>query len=209
MSEIASVEAARKSPHSIAPSGIEAYPDCIRMWLPEPLQQEQLRWLKSECGHVKCRNGHKRWDRDRLYQQSIQLGQPSHEALQSLSTVEGVQMNYLELALDWMFDDEYQRDDAFEFVCNHLVKRWHGKQAVKFCKKTRYTGQRKVANKLVSYADQPSRTTGELYCVHNEWRCNGDPSVTSGLYRFRAGLIEVKSSAVLAGTADHENRQPA
>jgi len=85
-----------------------------------------------------------------------------------------------------MFDNEYERDQARDFVNHHHVKRWHGEQEIKFCNRTRYTGKRGVPNKLVTYADQPSRTTGELYCVHIQWRSNGARALR------RAGVYSVQ-----------------
>jgi hypothetical protein len=156
----------------IYPSGIEAYIDVVRVWLPRPLQQRELQWLKQQCGAVRWLTRSKRWDRDRRYHVWLQLCQPSEAALRFIADREH-QLNYTEVALDWMFDNEYERDRAREIANRNMVKKWHGQQQVKFVNGTRYTGKRKVPNKLVTYADKPSRTTGELFCVHIEWRLNG------------------------------------
>jgi len=168
------IDAARKEAQRITPVEVIAYPDNVQVWSKTVFPTTQLEWLGARCGNgldVELRP--KRWDRSRQYQQRLQLRRPSREALQWLSASDGILVNYLELALDWSFDHVDERDEAHDFVCKYHVKRWHGDQKIKFVKGTRYTGERQTANKLVSYADLPSRMTGEVYCVHLEWRLNG------------------------------------
>jgi hypothetical protein len=86
---------------------------------------------------------------------------------------------------DWTFNSEEERDAAHEFVGRHHIKRWHGKQRAKVHKGTRYTGQRRVPNKLVTYGDQPCRVSGEIHCLHLEWRLNGARALR------RAGITTV------------------
>ena len=155
----------------INPCGIYAYLDKVHIWLSRPLSQGQLDWLKQQCGGMHVDHQPKRWDR--IYQQRLQLQRPNREALQSLSTLMGGRLNYVEFGLDWIFDDEEERDQAFALVSRYHVKRWHGKQRITFAKTTRYTGQRRAPNVLASYADKASRITREPYCVHLEWRING------------------------------------
>jgi hypothetical protein len=169
---IARNASARKRVANIHPTGIESYKDCVKLWLQDPLTYEQLDDLKQECGYVEWRTWPKRWDRDRRYRQWLQLCQPSDEALRFIAAREHL-LNYAEVALDLMFDDADDRDHAHWFINHHHVKKWHRDQEIKFVNGTRYTGKRSVPNKLVSYADRPSRTTGELFCLHIEWRING------------------------------------
>ena len=176
MSTITDLVGARNEAQRIVPAGVIAYVDKIQLWLKTPLGTE-LDWLRSECGGLHHVRKSKRWDRSRSYRQRLQLLQPSLKVLQWLSALEGVLLNYLELALDLTFDSEEERDEAHEFVCHYHVKRWHREQKIKFVKGSRYTGRRAVPNKLVSYADLACRITGEVYCVHLEWRLNGAPAV--------------------------------
>ena len=71
------------------------------------------------------------------------------------------------------------RDEAFDFLCRHVVKRWHRDQGIRFVVSdadggiTRYTGDRTAKNLLVIYNGRPSKETGEVECVHIEWRLKG------------------------------------
>jgi hypothetical protein len=154
-----------------APADKTSYVDGLQLWLKEPLPRIQLEWVAARCDSIDVRRQSKRWDP--AYQMRLQMRRPRREALQWLATLTGVLMNYAEIGLDWTFTTEEERDAAHEFVINHHIKRWHGDQRVTFHKGTRYTANRRVPNKLVSYADRPSRMTGEIHCVHVEWRLNG------------------------------------
>jgi hypothetical protein len=167
----------------IVPVDKTSYVDGLQLWLKDPLPRIQLEWLATQCDSIDVRQQLKRWDR--AYRVRLQMRRPNHEALQWLATLTGVLMNYAELSLDWTFDSEEARDAAHEFVRSHHVKRWHGEQRVTFHSGTRYTAQRRVPNKVVSYADQPSRITGEIHCVHVEWRLNGARTLR------RAGIATV------------------
>jgi hypothetical protein len=97
-------------------------------------------------------------------------------------------VNRLEVSLDWTFENERERDAAQEFIRRHHVKRWHGQQQVTVHKGTRYSARRQVRaapNMLVVYADLPCRVSGEVNCVHLEWRLSGARTLQ------RAGLSTV------------------
>ena len=114
----------------------------------------------------------KRWDRVG-YQQYVDLKQPTDTALNYLHSIGNVLINYVEFALDWTFNYEDECDAAWTFIDRHIIKRWHrDSQGIRYVKRkvTRYTAGRHETANLVSYADKPSRITGELYCVHIEFR---------------------------------------
>ena len=168
----------------IVPTEKMSYVDSIQLWLKNPLlPRTRLDWLAARCDSIDVRQQPKRWDP--AYRVRLQVRRPSQEALQWLATLSGVLMNYVEIGLDWTFTTEEERDAAHEFVINHHIKRWHGDQQVTFHKGTRYTAQRRVPNKLVSYADRPSRITEEIHCVHVQWRLNGARALQ------RAGIATV------------------
>jgi hypothetical protein len=169
----------------IVPTEKMSYVDSIQLWLKNPLlPRTRLDWLAAHCDSIDIRQQAKRWDPS--HQVRLQMRRPRREALQWLATLDGMVMNYVEIGLDWTFTSEEERDAAQEFIRTHHVKRWHGDQQVTFHKGiTRYTAQRRVPNKLVSYADRPSRITGEIYCVHVEWRLNGARALR------RAGIATV------------------
>jgi hypothetical protein len=146
-----------------------------------PLPQTKLDRLATYCSSIDARQQAKRWDPS--HQVRLQMRRPRREALQWLATLDGMVMNHADL--DWTFTTEEERDAAHEFVINHHIKRWHGDQQVTFHKGTRYTARRRVPNKLVSCADRPSRITGEVHCVHVEWRLSGARALR------RAGIATV------------------
>ena len=174
MSAIPRNERAAKAAYTIQPSDVSAYIDCVHAWLPRRLTAQEMAWLAQHCGELRTPKWRKR--RDRVgYKQYIDLKQPTDAALHYLHSIGNVLINYVEYALDWTFNHEDERDDAWIFTDRHIVKRWHRhSQGIRYVKSvkgvTRYTAGRHGNSNLVSYADKPSRITGELYCVHIEFR---------------------------------------
>jgi hypothetical protein len=153
---------------------VYSYVDKLTIWLKQPLAKRQLAWLRGQCGTGGLHTLDQRARFDRSYVQRLQLNQPTHEAIQSLISLADSHLTYVEVALDWTFDDEEVRDAAFAFVVRHHVKRWHRDQGIRFVKGvTRYTGPRSARTVLASYADRHCKISGELYCVHLEWRMRG------------------------------------
>jgi hypothetical protein len=139
---------------------------------------EQLKWLKTQCGrdgrglHVKNETA---WF-DSTLKQRLQLNQPKDAVLQFLQTLDGVLLNYIELSLDWTFGGENERNEAYVLLCRYDVKNHHRDQGIRWvgeCGETRYTGPRGAANLLAIYRDRPCKVTGEVYCVHLDWRITG------------------------------------
>jgi hypothetical protein len=171
----------------IKPCGIYAFVDKAQMWLKQPLSGAKLDRLKKQCGPGGL---HKKNDRARFdytFTQRLQLNQPTLEALQFLSAIDSVLLNYVELSLDWVFDHVDARNDAYDFVCRYHVKQNHRDQGIRFVSGgvTRYTGPRKAPNVLGTYWDRPSKVTGEVNCVHSDWRIKGAAALR------RAGITSV------------------
>jgi hypothetical protein len=177
----------------IRPAAIIAYIDSIQIWLKRPLRRSQQHWLESVCdGPCEFKLEAKQWQRD--YVQRIQLRRPQPTALEFLSQHDAL-LNYVELALDWTFDCEAEKAKALAFVDLHLVKRWHGNQQVHYYETTRYTAERRSANNLVIYADRHCRITGEVDCLHFEWRMR------------RAQTLQRAGLATVADLLDFDHRQ--
>ena len=86
-------------------------------------------------------------------------------------------INRVDLALDYLVADERERDRLQQFINQHLVTRWHGKNTVKYFKGTRYTTARTWGCRQdVLYSDKPSVTSDDL-CVHLEHRAKGKAAV--------------------------------
>jgi hypothetical protein len=175
MENVAWYECADKVAQSIRPTGIYAYNDCLRGWAREPFTRSDLAYLRQQCSDLyapaPCR---RRWHRDPSEQQYFDLKQPTDAALHYLGDRGDHISNYSEFALDWNFAEEEESEHAKSFLNQFLVKRWHrASQGIRFVEgETRYTAAQQAATNLVSYADRPSRITGEP-CVHIEFRVRG------------------------------------
>jgi len=158
----------------INPSNIYAYFDKITVWLKQPVSSEELKWLSEQCGkgglHVKYRSA--RFDASLV--ERLQLRQPNQEALIWLAKRNDVHLNFVEAGLDWPFDAEILKDEAWQFVCKYQMKKYHREHGIRFVAGvTRYTGPRSAPNVLAIYCDKPCRLTGEIYCTHLDWRMKG------------------------------------
>jgi hypothetical protein len=156
----------------IQPTSIYAYTDKLQIWLKKPLTRAQISAFRNP-GSVHIHNQPARFDRS--FRQRLQLHQPTDDVLRRLSKLKDAYPNYVELALDLVFDSEVERDEAFAFIDRYLIKkhhrRDHGIRHVNGV--TRYSGPRSAPNVLAVYADRECRISGEVYCCHLEWRIRG------------------------------------
>jgi len=167
------------------PVGVHAYVDTVAIWLEKKPSNNTLKSLKGLCGHRHVKQGSPQWnDHLRCW---LQLHQPSVAGLRTLeeSPIDAESsflVNQVDLALDLTVANLEARDRLYVFLDKHLVKRWHGKQTVKYCKTTRYSGPRLwPSHQLDLYPDQ-SRIDGRL-CIHLEWRAHGKVKVEGlGIY---------------------------
>ena len=163
------------------------YFDKVQVWLGFKLTKEQKRELGRLClGGIHVGKRWMKWQP--RWKQRVQLYQPSMQAVELLSEIAGTQrvlINHLELACDYAFPTVNELDAAFELVSFAWVRRWHrasqglrivGEGRAKRTTKrhhigpTRYDGGRKAANRTATYREEHTRTTGELNCLHLEWR---------------------------------------
>jgi hypothetical protein len=182
----------------IYPSAVYSSFDYIKVWLPRPLSGDKMQWLRARCGKLPPpyvnRSG---WQRLKLYQ-------PRCEALQFLASINGAHLNLVEVALDWVFSCEADLDEAVAFLRHHIVKSYH-RGEIRFYPEdightdnsdfavmnsdrranTRYSNSRKSATNFVDYPDRPSKVSGELHCLHIEWRIQRASALV------RAGLPKV------------------
>lgn len=194
------------------PTSVWPYFDQVQFWLRRPADGATLSKLRSECGRgggrraVDAHNYAAAFDTS--YAQRIQMRQPSEAALKWIAGRSDALINRVETALDLIFDSVAERQDAFEYVSYHLIRRWHGKtQKIKLvglntgCKRvakpvgkiyganTRYDGSRRAPNSLVLYEETSSRLTGELASCHIEWRANGLRAVRNAGIRVGQDLV--------------------
>jgi hypothetical protein len=173
------------------PIGIYPYFDKIQFWVPKPLDQKVLAWLEKECGQGGIYSETKSALFDARFRQRIELRQPSARAIHWLARHDDVLINRAEIAFDLVFKYRVDVEEAWDFLHQHLVRRWHRKsQEILVFRsaphgddagigETRYDAGGPAPNRLVIYTEPYSRLTGEMYCLHIEWRLNGLRSVRS------------------------------
>jgi hypothetical protein len=161
-----------------------AYIDKIQFWVIDPLDQHTLDLLKAECGKGGLFVTNKRARFDHRLRQRVQLRQPTENALRLLAQRNDVLINGVEIALDLIFKNWFERNRAIDFLHQHLVRPWHGKhQTIKVRRwqqagddgliQGRYDAGRSAPNMTVIYKEEVTRVTGELDCLHIEWRTKG------------------------------------
>jgi len=178
----------------INPAGVESYFDKLHVWLRRPLTGDEVEELRQECRrglHV----GTEPASFDPGYRQLLQLHHPTRRALEMLVARNDTHLNYLEVALDLTFADQDDTDDAFRLIDRYHVKRHHRRQRLTYVGEgsvTRYSGPRSAPNVVVTYADRPSKATGELHSAHLEWRIRGSAALRRAGIRSVADLLLLK-----------------
>jgi hypothetical protein len=150
----------------IRPIAVHAFIDNLTVWVRQPLIRRHMAVVAPyhvEDGPAPFPGG---------YQQQLHVAQPSPEALRALSGMAHM-LNYVEPSLDLIFDNEIACGEAFDFLDRHHVKRWHRGELRYVRGVTRYTDDRSASNNFVVYGDRPCKLTGELDCLHFDWRIRG------------------------------------
>lgn len=173
----------------VKPTAVTPYFDKVQFWLKRPLDHA----TKAELGRLVgglyvSRRRAARFDSSFI--QRIELKQPSEEALRWVASRDDAYINRAEITLDYCFNNGAERDDAFDHLDRHLVRGWHGRRQLikKFNSdngrlrkggQTRYDAGRSAPNLIAFYKEGFSRITGELNCLHFEWRANGGKALRS------------------------------
>ena len=166
-----------------------AYIDAVTVWVRVPLTDASESYLREHCGSVHVWN--KPMKCQPRWRQRIQLSQPSTAALSYLNMVTRGNhlINYVERAVDLIAEDASGAEALHEYLENHLVQGWHGKQRPWSCGTTSYnSGKRWVRNTFVIYSNQPSKVTGEP-CCHLECRTATAKAVSDAGITNLASLI--------------------
>jgi hypothetical protein len=160
----------------IRPVGVYCYIDNVQVWLTEPLGPRQRRWLQNRCD---CFVDDQPAPFDPRYRQRVQIRQPPETVLEWIVQQADAYVNRLELALDLVFASEREKEEAETFIRKHLVKNHRGKQDIRLQggTTTMYLAAPEAANNIVTYGDQECRITGEINCLHIEWRKRGGAAV--------------------------------
>jgi hypothetical protein len=157
------------------PTSRDPYFDKIQFWVHTPLNRKTLAGLRKECGRGGLYVDNRPARFDRRYRQRIEFKQPLDQALRWLAQCDEALINRAEIAIDLVFRSWAERDDAKEFLHQHFVRRWHGKNQPiwVFEAGARYDGPRRAPNRTAFYQEEHSRITGEVCVLHVEWRLNG------------------------------------
>lgn len=170
-----------------SPARIDCYLDLCRVWRPRPFVKAEVGWLADRCGSA--RFGRKR--NGRLNFHRLIVGQPTRAARRWLAAQPGLQLSYVELALDWVFDSQHECDAAYELVDRCFYKKYHRvSHHVHHEKRTRYSGHRKLPHVVALYDDLSSRITGELFTLHLEWRTRSARALRGIWIKSIADLID-------------------
>ena len=153
---------------AIKPLKIMAYVDRIHVWLRIPLTAAELAWLDRHCAPSPAPLNELAAFGD--YQQRLELVLPDAEALRFLAK-RTHHLNYVELALDWLLQNEETLRATGLIIKGHLIKRHHReKHGVEYVQDTTYLGRPTDKVRPVSYGDLPCRHTGRPHCIHLEFR---------------------------------------
>jgi hypothetical protein len=186
---------------AVKPLALYYYFDKIQVWLKRPLDDQTIRRLHVEYGRrLHIRNKPARFNSS--FRQRIQLTRPRPEALRLLAGRADAYLNYAEVARDAIYADPVDVEDAFDALAQYLVRSWHGKrQLIKqfymdWDKQARATAQsrydansRSAPNTIFFYKQPHSRITGELNCLHLEWRLRGDKALRSAGLKGKSDLV--------------------
>ena len=113
------------------------------------------------------------------------------EALKLIAAFKEPRLSYVEEAHDWTFNKPCQLDTAEKLVRLYSVKKYHRDQGIRWFKRTRYSGPRSAPTNLVIYPDKHCKVTGELHCLHFDFRMKGAAALR------RAGITSISDLLAL------------
>jgi hypothetical protein len=160
------------------------YFDVVQTWFDEPLQPGRLRQLRRQCANLYDRDGSLEpmpYNQDLIY--CVQARQPTTAYLETLLKLEAtmpIWINYAELARDECWPSRGVLVNVKEYRDGHELRLWHPKaeQTVSYDDEfgNTYDASRKKPRLLTRYMEEHSRITGELDCLHTEFRLMGKQS---------------------------------
>jgi len=158
------------------------YTDRLTVWLSQPLTPGELRRLRNLCDYVHIFDGD--MPRNPKWRQRLQLVRPSLECLLRLQRIEagqGILINYVELARDEVCQSPEALRSLYALRRTHEIRLWHPKTQKGYVfageAGTTYDASRRKHRQLVRYKEPYCRITGELDCLHSEFRLRGTASV--------------------------------
>ncbi len=155
-------------------SDIHDFIDKINVVVNPPFSREQILRMEKDCRvRIYKWDGHK-LDGPKFLPNGAQLlpiAQPTSVLYRTLAVARpDYRISQVEIARDLIFDNDDDKTWATLLLrCHSLKSNQKGK--IRFYKGvTTYTGPRSTANNFVTYADRNSKFSGEVHCLHIEWR---------------------------------------
>lgn len=153
-----------------------AFIDTVQVWTDRPLVNYERDTLEGLC-HGKVIKSYKKMGFSTKWIERRSLQRPTSKAFKFLESLEiDYLINRVELSLDLITQSKVDALVVKEFIDDHIVHPWHGKQKVKIYEDTRYTGSRIDRRNIVTYADKPSKVNGQP-CCHIDFRFHSANSV--------------------------------
>jgi hypothetical protein len=193
------------TPRVKRPVAVYNFFDRIQAWMKRPVDQATLSRLRKLCGDLHRDDQPAGFDYH--YRQRLTFFQPQPEVLRWLAERHGVRINRVKIAIEYIYEDQNDRDNAFEYLHRHLIRLWHGRRQpirIKMKSKraphrrppthgklsgTRYDAGPTAASLTAFYRAEYSRVSGELDALHLEWRAKGWRAVQRTGIRCAADLL--------------------
>jgi hypothetical protein len=151
--------------------GRYGYADTVSCWLSRPLSDGQIGQLVANTGkRPKVTN--ELFDPSGRYVQRVELRQPNDIALDVLRRHHDPHLivTRVHLALDLVTATTVVREALRNYLLKHLVQPWYRGDGLITFEDTVYRYPSRRHDQMVMYDDKPCRVTGEVDCVHLEWR---------------------------------------
>jgi hypothetical protein len=168
------------------PTDVVPYLDAIVLWLPTPIEPRTFKKLRRCCGSLREDPNVVTPDpRFHIWHPKLRyrliLRQPNETALRWVACRADGLVNGVEVTLDFIYDTPAAATAARAYLHRHLTRRWHCGQKIEFYDKDedkqRYDGPPTARNIITDYPQEICRLTGQLNCVHVEWRARGSVAV--------------------------------
>lgn len=169
------------------PNRVMDYCDTFVVMLSKPLDKKQLKHIKH---YIECRSGSvilKPRNKPHLPQFTwyLSIHQPTRESVRRLieiTNLKSIEVRLLQVhfARDYVFENLEDSEKWGEFIKQHIIKRWRGKQKLGgYEDVTFYTSKKRmVPLNIVVYCDKRNRFTNEPN-VHVEFRIFGSDKLKS------------------------------
>ena len=166
------------------------YLDVVQTWLSKAITPGHARRLRRLCGDLHVLEEPMRHNPKWVMRlQARQACRDYLEALQKIEASQPILINYVELARDECCAGRREIEALHAHRCAHELRLWHPKRqdtrAYDDSRGNTYDAARKKARVLTRYMEEHCRITGELDCLHSEFRLMGVQSVR------RAGIHAV------------------